>query len=98
MLVHENHKAEGAMCSFCGERPATALWMGQIEIFSCSVCASETLPQLMADAIVGGLDFKHVELSSGATTALTKEPRILERFHGAFSGALLRKIRAKSAS
>lgn len=94
MLAAERSPEDmNAMCSFCGENKASALWMGHIEIFSCGHCASELLPQFMADAIVGDLNFDHVRSSSGPTNALSKQSRILERFNGAFSSALLRKVR-----
>jgi hypothetical protein len=70
--------------------------MGHVEIFSCGHCASELLPQLMADAIVGDLNLNDVRSSSGPTVELTRQSRILERFNSAFSSALLRKIRLGS--
>ena len=94
MLVAELSPEDAiSSCSFCGESKPSAMWRGQIEIFACTHCASEFLPQLMADAIVGGLSLNHINSSSGPTDALTKQSRIIERFNGAFSGALLRKIR-----
>ena len=96
MLVTERSPEDAsALCSFCGENKASALWIGHNEIFSCGHCASELLPQLMADAIVGDLNFNHVRSSSGSTIALSKQSHILERFNGAFCSALLRKMRVE---
>ncbi len=55
--------------------------------------AAEHLPQLMADAIVGSLSIEQLQASTGPTCEINKEPRIRERFHSAFSSALIRKIR-----
>src|SRR6516162_11291360 len=41
-------------CSFCGGPEATAYWRGERgPISCCRTCAVETLPALMADAVVG---------------------------------------------
>ncbi len=95
MLIHERDQEtdKEKNCSFCGERKASALWMGAIDIFCCSHCASELLPQLMADAIVGGTSINDLKKSTGATVGITKEERILKRFHSSFGSALIRKIR-----
>ncbi|MGH8601255.1 MAG: hypothetical protein ACREXR_00275 [Gammaproteobacteria bacterium] len=81
------------LCSFCSDRKADALWMGKIDIFACSLCAVEILPQLMADAIVGGTSVDHIRTSKATPHEIQKESRILERYHSAFSGALIRKLR-----
>ena len=39
-------------CSFCGDRTATGLWSGQIEVAVCPHCATNILPRLMVDAFV----------------------------------------------
>lgn len=85
-------------CSFCSEQKAAALWMGDIDIFVCSICAVELLPQLMADAIVGGTTIKTLQTSKETPHSIKREGRIMERFHSAFSGALIRKIRIESGS
>lgn len=82
-------------CHFCGEANANAVWMGSTcEIFCCSICAQDILPQFIADAIVGSLDMKSLKDQDGPTIKVTKENEILLRFHSAFNSALIRKIRA----
>lgn len=95
MLINERCPDDSTeTCSFCEDNPAKALWMGKIDIFACSHCAIEHLPQLMADAIVGSLSIEQLQTSTGPTYEISKESRIRERFHSAFSSALIRKIRA----
>lgn len=95
MLITERSPEDAnSLCSFCEENKADALWMGKIDIFACKHCASELLPQLMADAIVGGLNFKQLQNATGPTINISQESRIRERFHSAFSSALLRKMRS----
>jgi len=94
LITERSPEDENSLCSFCDENTADALWMGKIDIFACRHCASELLPQLMADAIVGGLDFNKIKSATGPTINFSKESRIIERFHSAFSSALLRKMRS----
>ena len=93
MLVAEiDMQEENFRCSFCRENKPTALWMGESDIYVCGHCASEILPQLMADGIVGALELHNIKSCTGATAKLSKKARIMERFHSAFSSALLRKL------
>ncbi|WP_159956341.1 hypothetical protein [Pseudomonas sp. R76] len=99
MLVIEGSLADcNQKCSFCSEQKATALWMGDIDVFVCSICAVELLPQLMADAIVGAINIQNLQNLMQASHSIQKERLILERFHKAFSSALIRKIRIESGS
>lgn len=98
MLISECEMDLNEMCSFCGEHKAEAVWMGAAEVFCCRHCAVEYLPQLMADAIVGGTPEAEIRNSEGATIKVTKEERILGRFRGAFSSALIRKLRTKQGA
>lgn len=94
MLINERCPEDSTeTCSFCGENTAKALWMGKSDIFVCSHCAIEHLPQLMADAIVGSISIEQLQASTDPTCEINKELRIRERFHSAFSSALIRKIR-----
>jgi hypothetical protein len=83
-------------CIFCGNPKPTGMWMAHRgAIFCCSLCASETLPQLMADSIVGGLHFNFV---GRPTINDTKERQILLRFYSSFTSALLRRIEIEKKS
>ena len=96
MLTYERHSEDDlkTACNFCGENNADALWQGATgEIFVCSLCAREYLPQLMADAIVGGTSLRHLQNAKGPTVDQTKENEILLRYRGAYNSALLRKLR-----
>ncbi|MBS4714953.1 hypothetical protein J4G66_03055 [Aeromonas dhakensis] len=44
-------------CTVCGERSACASWIcrGGDELSVCIVCATQTLPQLIADAVFGAM-------------------------------------------
>jgi hypothetical protein len=42
-------------CSVCGERDATAYWMGAQDIFVCRCCATNSLISLVADSVLGEL-------------------------------------------
>lgn len=75
-------------------RPARSAKITPRKRCGCSHCAIEHLPQLMADAIVGSLSIEQLQTSTGPTCEISKESRIRERFHSAFSSALIRKIRA----
>lgn len=97
MLIHERDLNDTKQdCSFCEENKADALWMGKIDVFLCMHCATEVIPQLMADAIVGGTSLGTIEKSTGPTIEISRERRIMERFNSSFKSALIRKIRQRS--
>jgi hypothetical protein len=51
-------------CSFCGAPQAAGWWHGEQRVSVCRTCAVQTLPRLMADALVGEReDFRHVYAS-----------------------------------
>lgn len=93
MLIKEFDANCAEKCALCDENKADAIWTCAKDIYVCKRCALDFLPQLMADAIVGGTDKKFIKSATGATNNLTKETYILKRFHSAFSSALLRKFR-----
>lgn len=84
------------ICSFCDDHKASALWMGKIDIFVCKLCAVELLPQLIADAIVGSISISQLKQSKKTSHEIKNAGRIMERFEGAFSGALIRKIQKET--
>lgn len=89
----EKNCGEAEVCSFCGEGKATGVWMGSEKtIFCCKGCATQLLPQLMADAIVGGISEAEIKNKEKLPVEITQENTILQRFHAAFSTALIRKI------
>lgn len=99
MFVSERSPKDcNELCSFCSDRKADAVWIGKVDIFACATCAAELLPQLMADAIVGAVSIEILRSSKDTPHEIQKEGRILERFHSAFSGALIRKLRIAPAS
>ena len=49
-------KKNEVSCSFCGSEAVTAGWSGALNVFTCHHCAVETLPKLMADAVVEDTD------------------------------------------
>lgn len=95
MLIEEFEKNGNPIqkCSFCGENDPSGMWMGKDVIFCCKPCATDYLPQLMADTIVGGTSEKIIKDSGHLPVEVTKENKILRRYHGAFSTALIRKFR-----
>ena len=94
MLATELKPFREEKCTFCGQNKAGGAWMGaQLTVFCCGECAHDVLPQFIADSIVGSLSSQQIESSSGATIKITKEDKILNRFHSAFASALIRKAR-----
>lgn len=73
LRVREYDVYADAKCSLCGKR-ADAMWGGDTNVFVCSTCAVDTLPQLIADAIYKPRD---KDLYTAAHQAL---PRILLAF------------------
>lgn len=98
MLIEEfkNNNGTTEACSFCGEREPSGIWMGEKVIFCCKFCAINYLPQLMADAIVDGTTEEQLKDKEVLPAHITNEKHILSRFHGAFSSALIRKIRQRA--
>jgi len=96
MIIDDKFKAnsgEPEVCSFCGEDRATGVWIGDKTIFCCKHCAMQLLPQLMADAIVGGISEAEIKDKKKLPAEIKQEDTILRRFHAAFSTALICKIR-----
>ncbi len=94
MLIQEHDKESGIEnCSFCSEADPSAMWMGSKPIFVCRKCATHHLPQLIADAIVGGTSDYHFKNKETTPSEIMQEKEILKRFYSAFSGALIRKNR-----
>lgn len=90
----EKNYGEAEVCSFCGEGKATGVWMGHEKtIFCCKQCATQYLPQLMADAIVGGISEAELKGEEKPPVEIKQENTILQRFHAAFSTALILKTR-----
>ncbi|VVS92204.1 hypothetical protein [Desulfoluna spongiiphila] len=90
----KENNGEAEVCSFCGEDKASGMWMGREKtIFCCKNCAIQYLPQLMADAIVGGTLESEIKDSEKRPVEITQELTILKRFHSAFSTALIVKAR-----
>ena len=89
-----NNDDEPEVCSFCGEDTASGVWVGHEKtIFCCKHCATQLLPQLMADAIVGGTSEAEIKNDKKPPIEVTQENTILRRFHSAFNAALICKIR-----
>ena len=94
MIIENFDKDSKENCTFCGERKADAAWLAsEDQVYCCKYCATMYLPQLMADAIVGGTTLASIEKSTGATIEVSHEDKILKRFHSAFSSALIQKLR-----
>lgn len=95
MLIEEYEKSGGTneKCSFCGENESSGMWRGHQTIFCCKPCATQYLPQLMADTILGGTSVEQIKNQKTLPVEITKENQILQRYHGAFSTALIRKLR-----
>ena len=85
-------------CSFCGENEPTGMWMGAKTIFCCKPCAHNYLPQLIANSIVGGTTIESIESGKKLPVEVTGENTLLQRFHSAFSTALIRKLRHRKKS
>ena len=79
-------------CSFCGENNPTGVWIGKKTIFSCKSCAHSYLLQLIADSIVGGTTLEAIESGKNLPVEITSEKTIIQRFHSAYSTALIRKL------
>lgn len=87
MLIEEAKPGAKENCSFCGTRRAHALWMASIgEISCCEYCAKDSLPQLIADALVAG----QAE-NSRAVLSSTDEKAIVQQLKSAYANAHSRK-------
>ena len=95
MLIEEFEKNEGKIepCSFCGENEPSGMWLGHQLVFCCKLCATQYLPQLMADTIIGGTSIDQIKNKDNLPVEITNENKILQRYHSAFSTALIRKLR-----
>ena len=88
MMIYDSPDEKDHTCHMCGKNKANAFWNGEQQFFVCRNCAVEKLPELIADAVVDGINEHSV---TRPTNRVTRIETIEANFHSAFSSALVRK-------